>query len=95
MAAYLIVNIEVTDPEKYAEYIRAAPPSIAKYGGRYLVRGGTAQRVEGSWVPKRVVILEFETLERARQWWASEEYRAPKALRQAASVTDMILVQGV
>jgi len=95
MTAYFIANVEVTDPEKYAEYIRAAPPTIAKYGGRYLVRGGTTQRVEGSWEPKRVVILEFESLERARQWWASEEYSAPKTLRQAASVTDMILVQGV
>lgn len=95
MAAYFIVNVEVKDPERYAEYIRSAPSSIARYGGRYLVRGGTAQRIEGTYDPKRVVILEFESLERARQWWSSEEYRAPKALRLASAVTDMILVQGV
>ena len=95
MAAYFIVNVDVKDAERYADYIRAAPASIAKYGGKYLVRGGTSQKMEGSYDPKRVVILEFESLERARQWWASEEYRAAKALRQATSVTDMILVQGV
>lgn len=95
MAAYFIVNVEVKDPERYADYVRTAPQSIAKYGGKYLVRGGTAQKIEGSYEPKRVVILEFESLERAREWWACEEYRAPKALRQATSVTDMILVQGV
>jgi uncharacterized protein (DUF1330 family) len=95
MAAYFIVNVDVKDPDRYADYIRAAPSSIARYGGRYLVRGGAAQKVEGTYDPKRVVILEFESLERAREWWASEEYRAPKALRQATAVTDMILVQGV
>ena len=95
MAAYVIVNVEITDPELYAAYIRVVPPTIAKYGGRFLVRGGRAETLEGSFSPKRVVVLEFPTFERAREWWESEEYHDPKALRQSASITDMILVEGV
>ena len=95
MAAYIIVDVEITDPVEYAAYIRVVPPTIARFGGRFLVRGGKAVTLEGSWTPKRVVVLEFPTFATARAWWASEEYRAPKALRQSASVTDMILVEGV
>jgi uncharacterized protein (DUF1330 family) len=95
MAAYIIVDVEITDPVEYAAYIRVVPPTIARFGGRFLVRGGKAVTLEGSWTPKRVVVLEFPTFDTARAWWASEEYRAPKALRQSASVTDMILVEGV
>lgn len=95
MAAYIIVDVEITDPVEYAAYIRVVPPTIVRYGGRFLVRGGKAVKLEGSWDPKRVVVLEFPTFETARAWWASEDYRAPKALRQSASVTDMILVEGV
>ena len=95
MAAYIIVDVEITDPVQYAAYIRVVPPTIAKYGGRFLVRGGKTETLEGSWNPKRVVVLEFPTSEHAREWWASEEYSAPKALRQGASVTQMILVEGV
>ena len=94
MSAYLIVNIEVTDPERYAEYVKVVPATIAKFGGRYLARGGRTVKLEGSWEPKRVVVLEFESLERAREWWASEDYRGPKALRQSASVADLVLVEG-
>ena len=95
MAAYIIVDVEITDPVRYAEYIRVVPPTIVKYGGRFLVRGGNAETLEGSWKPGRVVVVEFPTFEKAREWWESEEYRGPRALRQSASVTDMILVQGV
>jgi uncharacterized protein (DUF1330 family) len=94
MAAYVIVDIEITDRDKYSEYIKVAPESIAKYGGAYLVRGGRAEKLEGSWEPKRVVVLQFESFDRARDWWSSTEYDGPKALRQAASVTNMILVEG-
>ena len=95
MPAYLIVDIDITDPVKYADYIKAAPASIAAYGGKYVVRGGKAQRLEGSWDPKRVVVLQFDTYERALEWWGSEEYREPKALRQSASVSNMILIEGL
>jgi len=95
MPAYVIVDVDITDPALYAAYIRVVPPTIAKYGGRFLVRGGRAETLEGSWSPKRVVVLEFPTFEQAMAWWESEEYRDPKALRQSASITDMILVEGV
>ena len=95
MAAYILADVEITDPVRYAAYIRVVPPTIARYGGRFLVRGGKSLTMEGSWRPKRIVILEFPTSGHARAWWASEEYSAPKALRQSASVTNMILVEGV
>ncbi len=94
MAAYVIVDIEITDRDKYSDYIKVAPESIAKFGGTYLVRGGRAERLEGAWEPKRVVVLKFDSFDRAREWWMSKEYDGPKALRQAASVTNMILVEG-
>jgi uncharacterized protein (DUF1330 family) len=95
MAAYIIVDVEITDPVNYAAYIRVVPPTITRYGGRFLVRGGKAEILEGSWSPKRIVVLEFPDSDLARAWWESEEYSAPKALRQSASVTQMILVEGV
>ena len=95
MAAYIIVEIEITDPQKYQEYVTVVPPTIAAYGGKYVVRAGKAEKLEGDWDPKRVVVLEFESYERAKQWWASEEYRAPKELRQSASVANMIVVDGI
>ena len=95
MSAYMIVNIEVTDPDRYAEYIKVAPASVARYGGTYIARGGRTEKLEGDYEPKRVVILEFETFDRGREWWASDEYAGPKGLRQSAAITDMILVEGV
>ena len=95
MAAYIIVDVEITDPVNYAAYIRVVPPTITRYGGQFLVRGGKAETLEGSWRPKRIVVLEFPDSDLARAWWESEEYNAPKALRQSASVTQMILVEGV
>lgn len=94
MAAYVIVDVDVKDPERYREYVASVPPSIEKYGGRFVVRGGRAENLEGEWQPKRVVVLEFESIERAQEWWSSEEYRKPKAMRQAASHANMIVVEG-
>ena len=94
MAAYIIAEVEVTDRTKYEEYIKVAPPTIAACGGRYLVRAGKAESLEGDWDPKRIVVLEFDSFERAKEWWASEEYRAPKALRQSASISSIIVVEG-
>jgi uncharacterized protein (DUF1330 family) len=95
MAAYVIVNIEVIDPVGYEEYKKIAAPAVAACGGRYVVRGGAAEILEGDWIPKRFVILEFESVARAKEWWASEEYRAAKELRQKTAITDMIVVAGV
>ena len=95
MAAYVIVDIEVTDPATYQKYIEVAPATIEAYGGRYIARGGTAEKLEGDWEPRRVVILEFDSVERAKAWWASAEYEEPKRLRQSASNANMIVVDGV
>jgi uncharacterized protein (DUF1330 family) len=95
MAAYVIADVEVTDPARYAEYRDKVPATVAAYGGRFLVRGGRHQVAEGSWHPHRVVVLEFPSMEQARRWYESEDYRGPKALRQAAARTDVIFVEGV
>jgi uncharacterized protein (DUF1330 family) len=93
-AGYVIADIEIEDPERYAEYVRAVPQTIAKYGGRYRVRGGRALKLEGTWEPRRVVVLEFDSFERALQWWESDDYAGPRELRRAAAVADLILVEG-
>jgi uncharacterized protein (DUF1330 family) len=95
MAAYIIVDIEVTDPVQYEDYKKLAAATVAAYDGRYVVRGGTAERLEGEWTPKRVVVLEFPTVERAKEWWDSEDYRPAKSMRHAAATSQMIVVEGV
>lgn len=94
MPAYLAVQIVVKDRETYERYKLMAPVSIAQYGGRYLVRGGASETLEGSWHPARLAVLEFPSMERAREWWASPEYAEAKALRQASAETEMLLIEG-
>ena len=94
MPAYIIAEVEITDPETYEDYKKVVPQTIEAYGGTYVARGGRAETLEGDWIPKRVVILEFDSLERAKEWWSSEEYSAPKKLRQRSSNTRMIVVEG-
>ena len=94
MAAYLIVDVEVRDPALYEEYRKRVPETVARYGGRFLVRGGAFETLEGSWQPTRLVILEFPSMEQARRWYASEEYREPKAIRLKASSANLVLVEG-
>jgi uncharacterized protein (DUF1330 family) len=95
MPAYIIVEIEVTDPVGYEEYKRMAPVSIQQYGGRYLVRGGEVKTLEGEWPLRRLVILEFPDTAKAESWWRSSEYRPARDLRQRTSRGRMILVEGV
>ena len=94
MPAYVIAQVDVTDPAAYAEYKNLVPPSLATYGGKFSVRGGVCETLEGTWAPKRIVVLEFPDRARAKQWWSSEEYRAAKALRQRTARTEMIVVEG-
>ena len=94
MAAYLIVQVKVNDPKRYEDYKKMVPPSLEPYGGRFLVRGGAVETMEGSWKPARLVVIEFDSVERAKAWWGSREYAEAKALRQATADTEMILVQG-
>ncbi len=95
MPAYVIVDIDVRDPERYERYKELAPASIANYGGRYLARGGATEALEGDWVPKRLVVLEFENLEQARRWHDSPEYAEALALRQATALSTMVGVEGL
>jgi uncharacterized protein (DUF1330 family) len=95
MPAYCIVDLEVTDPAGFEEYRQLVPATIQQYGGRYVVRGGAVETLEGDWQPKRVVVLEFPSLEQARRWYNSEAYRAPKALRFKTAKSKLILVEGV
>ena len=95
MPAYILVDCEVTDPARYEAYKGLAPAAIARYGGRYLVRGGETVKLEGDWTPKRVVVLEFPTLEAARGFYDSPEYRAARAARIGAANMNMIAVAGV
>ena len=94
MAAYIVVDISINDPQTYERYKLLAPPSIAAYQGKYLVRGGRTDLLEGEWQPARLVILEFPSMEVAKAWWESEEYAAAKALRQSCADTEMLLVEG-
>jgi uncharacterized protein (DUF1330 family) len=95
MPAYVVVQVEIEDPETYARYRALAPASIALYDGRYLVRGGATEVLEGTWNPSRLVVLEFPSVERARAWWGSPEYAEAKALRQTSARTEMLLVEGL
>ena len=95
MPAYVIAHIDVKDPVRYEDYKKMSPVSIQKYGGRFIARGGKTEVLEGTWQPKRLVLLEFPSIERAREWWASDDYRPARDLRQATSTGDMIVVEGL
>jgi len=95
MAAYIVVDIDIHDPVRYERYKEMATPTIGMYGGRYLTRGGETGVLEGDWVPKRFVVLEFPNVERARAWWSSPEYAEAKALRQAIATTRMVVTEGL
>ena len=95
MSAYLVVNITVNDPERYEDYKALAPASIEQYGGKYLARGGRTETLEGSWTPKRMVILEFPSFEQAKAWWSSTEYAKAKAIRPSCSRAELVVVEGL
>jgi uncharacterized protein (DUF1330 family) len=95
MTAYVIVETDITDPERYEEYKAATPATIAAGGGRYLVRGGEHVVLEGDWQPTRLVVLEFEDLAAAKRWYESEGYSGARKLREGAAHMRMVAVQGV
>ena len=95
MPAYVIVDLTVTNLPTMEEYRKRVPATLAAYGGRFLVRGGAHQTVEGDWKPNRLVILEFPTMDQAKRWYDSEEYREPKAMRLRAGHANMVMVEGV
>ena len=96
MAAYLVVDItSIHDDATYGRYRSQVSPQLEAAGGRYLIRGGSVEVLEGDWRPGRLVIVRFKSSEAARRWWSSPEYAALKGLRQASTLTNMILVEGV
>ena len=94
MSAYVIAEVNVTNPDLFAEYRKLVPPTIEKYGGRFVVRGGATETKEGGWSPPRIVVIEFPSMDQARKWYHSAEYADPLAMRLKAASTKLILVEG-
>jgi uncharacterized protein (DUF1330 family) len=95
MAAYVIVQIDVHDPTTYERYKQLSGAALEPFGGRFIVRGGAVETIEGSWHPGRLVVVEFPDADAARRWWASPEYAEAKRLRQASAHTELVLVEGI
>ncbi len=94
MSAYVIVDIDVTDPALYETYKKMASPTVAAYGGKYLARGGKCEVLEGGWQPKRLVILEFDSVAQAKAWVDSAEYRPAREMRHRAATSRMVVIEG-
>ena len=95
MSAYLIANVEIKDSEKIKEYLASTPEILRKYSGRFLVRGGELWIAEGDWNPKRLVVVEFDSFEKAKEFWNSDDYKPFRELRQSSAYTEMIFVDGI
>jgi len=95
MPAYLIYDVEIHDPEPYAEFMRQVKPIVAAFGGRYLARGGAHEVLEGDWTPSRLVLFEFPDMASARALITSDDYAPLKALRQTCSTGHIVVVEGV
>ncbi|WKZ58745.1 MAG: DUF1330 domain-containing protein [Cyclobacteriaceae bacterium] len=94
MPAYVIVDVNITDPVRYEDYKKLTPGIVGSYGGKFIVRGGPTEVLEGDWKPGRVVVLEFPDMEKAKAWYYSSEYTEAKKIRFEASTGKMILVEG-
>ena len=95
MTAYVIVDMAVTDPVAIESYRKLAGESVAAHGGRFVVRGGPVEVLDGDWNPTRVVVISFPDLPRARAWRSSPDYRRACEIRDRAATTRMILVEGI
>ena len=95
MPAYLIAEVEVTDPAAYEGYKKLTPAAIAAYGGKFIVRGGAVDSKEGGWAPSRLVVVEFASMDEARRFYDSPEYAPALAIRKAASKSRLVLAEGV
>jgi uncharacterized protein (DUF1330 family) len=94
MAGYVVAQMTVTDPDAFADYPGQAGPTVAAFGGRYVVRGGPIDNIEGDWSPGRMVIIEFDSVERAKEWYDSQMYEEAKALRIRSTMSSLMIVQG-
>jgi uncharacterized protein (DUF1330 family) len=95
VAAYVIANINIEDPVRYEDYKHMVPGTLAAFGGRFIVRGGDVEVLEGNWRPGRLVIIQFPSVERARAWWNSQGYAEARALRQATSTGTLLILEGL
>ena len=95
MAGYIIAQVDITDPEIFENYRSQVPATLKPFGGEFVIRGGAMEELEGEWPIPRVVVIQFPSVEQAKAWWASGKYRGPKTLRQSASHTNLIVVEGV
>ncbi len=95
MAGYALMDVEITDDTAFAEFLKLAPAVVKTYGGRYLVRGGAAEVVQGDWTPHRLVLVEFDSVDQARTWWNSSDHAELKAMLDRCSITTTTIVEGV
>jgi len=95
MTAYVIVDINLTDPVRYEDYKNLAAPTVEMYGGKYIARGGKTETLEGDWSPTRLVILQFENMDQAKAWHDSVEYSEAKNLRHETAISKMVVIDGV
>ena len=95
MAAYVIADVKVTNPDIFREYMNQVPSTVERYGGKYLVRGGSLEQFEGGWEPSRLVIIEFENMDNAKNWYSSREYEGPIKLRHKSAETNVVFVEGI
>src|SRR5688572_6485580 len=95
MPAFVVVELEVFDKEKYEIYKQMVPGTLEPYGGRFIVRGGKVETLEGDWLPERFVILEFPSMEKAKAWSDSPEYAPARAVRHQTARSRMIAIEGL
>lgn len=95
MSVYVIADLDVKDFEELSQYAEKAPATVAAHGGRYLVRRGKSEVLEGNWKPKLLSVLEFPSWEAAKEWYHSKEYRAIIDIRKRSAPTDLVMVEGV
>jgi uncharacterized protein (DUF1330 family) len=94
MPAYIIADVTIHNPVEYEDYKKLTPQSLIPFGGKFIVRGGPAETLEGEWQPGRLVVIEFPSIEQAKAWWNSPGYAPAKALRQRTSTASLIVVPG-
>ncbi len=94
MPVYLIIDITVTDPDVYGEFLERVPAVVEQYGGRYLARSAEVSTMVGDWRPERIVLIEFQTIEQVQEFFASPEYQALVPLREQSATTRAIIVEG-
>lgn len=94
MKAYVIVEVSITDKIIYEEYNKLKPAAIAAFGGKYIVRGGRTETLEGDWQPERMVVVEFPSVEQAKVWWSSDQNSKANDMKQQSAHTKMLIVEG-